>query len=178
MPHPIYDDIPSAKAIKPKEKGVSDFFSWNFYRFAKENPLFTRVFKGVWNRIDGYNPQEPTYYIGMIDDNGAFNGILLSHMLCMHKRFDMSCYMMPKHHIEEWQDVSADFYAEYQRIGYCLLDDHHHEWGDTDAKRDEANAGHTRTCQRCGKQETLTAIARVDYLWESHPAHTSQTETC
>lgn len=134
----------TANEFKPAAKGQSDFYSWQLYRWLKKHKYYYRIYRGLWNSCDGYNPEKPVLYIGLRDDGCLFGNQL--RRICTHgNNLDTWAFESAVMRVDEWEDVTEQFYALYRKIGVCAI--HGDAWHDFDVVGDE------RACKRCGKIE-------------------------
>ncbi|MDD2462457.1 MAG: hypothetical protein PHI97_00505 [Desulfobulbus sp.] len=142
---------------KPKVNGKSDFFSWNLYIWLKKNPEYCRIYKGVWNSANGYDPSRPTLYIGFVADNW-FHGTMLRRVCNLGLKEHTWAYGPRDSHLDEWIDITDEFFADYERRGVCAIhDDMVHVW--------EKSSPDERRCVYCGKTETRAIIFAPQEVW-------------
>jgi hypothetical protein len=125
-----------AEDYKPKEKGISDFYSWNLYRWLRKN-------KGEYCEIFNTGQAFNHLIIGRKYPDGDIIGFRLKE-LCSGSstvKFPQKfCYGD-----QEWPEVTEEFFAEYSRIGVCAIHgDMAHKW---------EYGGSLRGCEYCGKVE-------------------------
>lgn len=140
---------------KPKEKGKSDFYSWNLYRWLrKHGKPNSRPMHSIFKNESG------ELFIGESRNTLAedtVHGVRL-RALCSGsgsvKLPHSGCYIDS----HKWQDVTDEFYAEYERIGACAI------WGDLSHKF--TVDGDTRTCDYCGKVERKRVKLVEKVTWE------------
>lgn len=144
---------------KPKEKGKSDFYSWNLYRWLRKQ---SKEKIDVLKKTKIYQDEDGILYIGSRYDKEEKNvsGFRL-RALCStgsNNKFP-TVFWHPKSY--KWKDVTDEFYAEYERIGVCAIHgDFAHEWKYSVAKT-------IRYCRHCKKREfkKVEMVERV--YWES-----------
>lgn len=148
-----------AEQVKPLKKGVSDFYSWQLYRWLKKKPRYNKIYEGVWNSFDGYNPERRVLYMGLMD-GGCFLGTQL-RQLCRHgAKLESWAFCHKEHHVEEWVDVTEDFWRDYNLKGVCAIHgDFAHKWSYV-PWTDE------RICQHCGKIEKRSFVFVPKVIWE------------
>jgi hypothetical protein len=146
------------ESIKPKVKGWSDFFSWNLYRWVKNNPEYVHVFQSTWNPV--YDKDRPDFkwlMIGMIDqdDESCFLGRHLPNVCCEGKPQESFAYCCHVHDVKNWKDITDEFWKRYMEIGVCAIHgDFAHKW---------IESGRERMCEYCGKKERkMTFIESVE----------------
>lgn len=149
-----------AKDFMPKVKGKSDFYSWQLYKWMKKKPDFCRIYEGVWNSATGYDPNRIILYIGLLYDD-CFMGSMLRRICTVGAKLDSMAYCSKGHHLDEWQDVTDSFFADYRKRGVCAIHGGMaHKW-----TYDVELA--IRTCEYCGeKQEKKTVMVPKD-VWEN-----------
>ena len=149
------------EAIRPAEKGRADFFSWGLYDWLVKRPDHFRIFRGTWNNGNGHDPENPVMYIGKRDIDGEIFGALLRRV-CSTGRNPESHWYSAQHHVDEWEDITEEFYQRYMENGVCAIHkDLVHKWLESDD-------GKTRTCQYCKKQETkhvkIVQVEQVEWV--------------
>ena len=131
----------------PKTKGVSDFFSWNLFRFVRANPKYTNIFEATWNPIYGNSmPDHKWVMIGMKDqdDPTCFYGRHLPNV-CSGGAPNKRAYCCSGHDVANWKDITEEFWKRYMEIGVCAIHgDFAHKW---------IEDGRKRICEYCGKIE-------------------------
>ena len=148
------------QSIKPAVRGKSYFFSWQLYRWARQKPELCSVFAGTWNSFNGIDRDNPTLYIGLMDEDGWFHGKPLRG-LCSHGANLQSWAFGPAHDTGNWNDVTEEFWADYLKRGVCAIHgDLAHEWEYT-------VDGKARSCLWCNKQERQKTIYRPVKVWET-----------
>lgn len=141
------NQVVTAKQIKPKEKNVSDFFSWRLYQWVMKNPDALRIYKGTWNSIDGVDPENPILYIGRDKSSNWLSAVPLSRLCSFSSSRKLVGYSSG-HDIDNWEDITDAFWAEYLRIGVCAIHgDNAHKW---EVDPENSNA---RACEYCGTRE-------------------------
>lgn len=127
--------------IRPKVKGEADFYSWQLYRWhRKQGPEWCEVWKSDWNPLDGHNPDTGRVMIGRMDDLGWFYGVPLRSLCGRGQKLKRWAYG----DTTGWKNITAEFWAEYRRIGVCAIHgDTAHQW---------LVDGDSRHCEYCGKQ--------------------------
>lgn len=156
--------IPRPRDIKPKVSGKADFFSWRLYQFAlKKGEQSMQVFRSTWNPITGHDPdREGLLYIGRRFDDGWFHGKDLRSVCAPFGPITQCWAYGPSHGIEEWRDVTEEFWADYLKRGVCAIHgDRAHKWGQDEDESDE------RTCLYCGKQEKKRIVMVPREIWEA-----------
>lgn len=132
-----------AEDYKPKEKGISDFYSWNLYRWLRKQDSDPEIFKK--NKI--YKSNEGDLYIGT-----RYGGNTNDHVTGVRLRALCSGSSVGKFPIcgswigsNGWEDVTETFIAEYNRIGVCAIHGYMaHDW---------EYGGSLRGCKHCEKVE-------------------------
>lgn len=147
-----------AKDVKPSKKGKSDFYSWQLYRWLREKPDYNHVYKGAWNCINGYDQQRRTLYIGRMEDS-CFLGTALRRLCHYGAKLESWAYCSEGHRLDEWEDTTESFIAEYMTKGVCAIHgDVAHKW------RYVPSAG-IRTCDYCGKEEKRNLVFVPKTVW-------------
>lgn len=144
--------------FKPLIKGKADFYSWQLYKWMKKKPYFCRIYKGVWNSATGYDNLKPVLYIGSIDD-GCFVGNLLKRICGYGSKLSSYAYCSKEHHVDEWEDVTEQFFDDYRKKGVCAIH------GDMCHKWTYNVGGSFRKCEYCGKEENMTIVFQHKKVW-------------
>lgn len=150
------------KNIKPLKRGVSDFYSWQLYRWIKNTPERCEIWRGTWNSCAGVDRGSPTLYIGFMDS--AINGERWLHgrmlrNLCLHGQSIESYAYGPGHDTSNWEDVSDLWWSEYRAKGICAIHgDIAHNWEVTD---------NSRKCRYCGKKEHRETRTVEQEFWSA-----------
>src|SRR5690625_1551978 len=101
-----------AEQIKPKEKGKSDLFSWQLYRWLKKRPHAIKIWAGTWNSVSGIEPEKSVLYIGFERDGDWIHARQLRN-LCLHGA-NLDCWAYgPAHDTRNWADVTNEFWQRY-----------------------------------------------------------------
>ncbi len=144
--------------IKPKEKGISDFYSWQLYKWVKKFPNRLTVWSATWNSATGVDEEKRSLYIGDQRDGNFIHARQLRNLCTYGHRIEAYAYGRC-HDTKNWEDITGWFWSEYMRIGICAIHgDYAHSWDiDTDV----------RICERCGKKEIRKFINVPTELWEA-----------
>lgn len=140
---------------KPKAKGKSDFYSWNLYIWLRKQASGAKWMQKT--RI--YKSEDGTLFIGARYD-GSHDGVTGTRLsqLCSGSgsgKFPLvGCWVGSG----KWQDVTEQFYAEYERIGVCAI---HGDWA-----HNFTIDGDTRACEYCGKVERKRVELVEKVTWE------------
>lgn len=140
---------------KPKEKGKSDFYSWNLYRWLRKQSKLPE-----WRQKTRiYKSEDGTVFIGARYDNvhDGVTGTRLRH-LCSGSgvgRFPEVGLWVGS---GQWQDITDEFYAEYERVGVCAIHG--------DLAHEFTVFGNARQCDYCGKVErkVVRMIEQVEWV--------------
>ncbi len=151
--------IINAEDYRPKEKGKSDFYSWNLYRWLRKQACEPEIFKK--NKI--YKSNEGDLYVGTRYGGNTGDhviGVRLRH-LCSGSgfgKFPLCGSWIGSH---DWEDVTEEFYSKYNRIGVCAI----HDYAAHNFNYLKDNSA--RMCGYCGKIErkVVTMVERVG--WEA-----------
>lgn len=147
----------NAEDFKPREKGKSDFFSWNLYRWLKKQEKSGRGAIRIYDSGSDYK----SIYIGVKESHGSVCAVNLRTLCSGSGRghFPLfGCFI----NSSQWKDITEEFYSEYRRIGVCAIHgDFAHEFTYIGEGVDR------RMCKYCGKVEkkVVTMVERVD--WEA-----------
>jgi hypothetical protein len=140
---------------KPKEKGKSDFYSWNLYRWLKKQQK-----EGFFRKTNIYKTEDGALYIGA-RYGGWHDGVTGTKLrsLCSGSgtgKFPLVGLFCDSH---KWEDITDWFWSEYERIGVCAI---HGEF----AHNFELVNDTTRKCNHCGKIEykKIEMVERI--TWE------------
>lgn len=153
------DQVVNPENYKPQQKGKADFFSWQLYKWMKKKPDFCHIYKGFWNSATGYDPERPVLYIGLLED-GCFMGHMLRRICTSGNKLESWAFCSKEYHLDEWVDITEEFFADYQKRGVCAIhDDTAHKW------TDDQNTS-MRTCEYCGKTERQRLIFVPQMVWE------------
>lgn len=149
---------PAAKSIQPAVTGQSDFFSWQLYRWVKRRPDACEIWRGYWNPVTGLDASRPTLFIGEMMKDGWFHGRRL-RSLCVHGgKLESYAHTPSGFGTDKWENISAEWWPEYMRIGICAIHSASHDW---------LEEGQRRVCKRCGAAQRK----RVDFIericWEA-----------
>lgn len=161
------------KQCKPKEKGKSDKYSWNLYRYFERNPEMCKVH--YHNYTDKYNEKtrefEKVFKAFDVKDFNVRN-IMVSYKNkydnAMHgkyvtticgdskDRYQNVCLLS---HKDEWEDITEIFWESYIKYGRCFLFGHD-AWLTNEEDR-FTYVNNTRKCNWCGKWQRLTIEKQV-----------------
>lgn len=121
--------------IKPKKRGVADFWSWQLYQWVLKNPLATFIHKD----------SEGVLYIGTgIDSEGWLHGAEL-RQICGHGQ-KLQTWAYRPGSVKGLENITEEFWAEYNLSGICAIHgDFAHKW---------KTLNDYRSCDYCGKEET------------------------
>ena len=145
----------TAEMIKPKVSRQSDFFSWRLYGFLRKyGPCMSNIYISNWNSFSGYEPIKSAdllttngvLMIGRKEDSGWFGGRYLRGLCSGPSSGSYQCMgYSHAHHVEDWIDVTEEFWKLYLKIGVCAIhrDNAHNFIFDSDD---------VRHCEYCGKQ--------------------------
>jgi hypothetical protein len=150
--------IPLPEQIKPKKNGVSDFFSWQLYKYMKKykNPSEFRVWLATWDDFYGVRPSTPRMYIGGERDGRWIHARKLRSLCITRQKIERYAYGS-QHDTENWIDVTEAFWSDYLKKGVCAIHgDNSHKWN---------IEGDLRTCEYCGKQERKKIIMKPTVTW-------------
>lgn len=142
------------KSVQPKNKGESDKYSWNIYRYLKGNiGNDIRIFK---------SPNGKTEVIGHKYSDGI-SGCDLDSLI-------RSTRIQEYWFDDNWNLKEQEgWLEEYQRIGRCLLIPHNYQWYTGEDTR-FTYVNNTRKCNWCGKWQhmNLQKIVKVklEKVWE------------
>ncbi|HBA34872.1 MAG TPA: hypothetical protein DCZ12_12130 [Gammaproteobacteria bacterium] len=150
--------IPTADQIKPKVRGKADFFSWQLYRYMKKysNPVHHRIWQGVWNTVNGYEPDRTVLYIGDPMDCGFIHCCNLKQLCTINGKIERFAYSHG-HHVSKWVDITDEWWPEYLQKGVCAI---HGDWA-----HNWIENGDHRSCEYCGKQERKTVEMIPKETW-------------
>ena len=113
-----------AKTIKPQQRGRSDFFSWQLYRWLRDKPQHCQIWRGTWNSATGIDRSRPVIYIGHMDTDTPGERWLHGRMLrnlCLRVQ-DINSYAYgPGHDTEHWEEITEEWWAEYMEKGVCAI---------------------------------------------------------
>lgn len=137
--------------FRPKIKGISDFFSWNLYRWMKNHKECTTVYA---------KDADLTYlWIGYKypDEEGTFTGVSLRSICNTGINPSIGCYAFNDG--SDWGNINKHFWSEYRRIGVCAI------WGDRAHKWHKINDDH-RICEYCKKAQIRRIEMVPKEIWE------------
>jgi len=148
------------KNIKPSKRGVSDFYSWQLYRWILNAPERHEIWRGTWNSCTGVDRERQVLYIGFMDSdiNGErwLHGRMLSN-LCLHGQSIDGYAYGPGHDTGNWEEVTDLWWSEYRVKGVCAIHgDNAHNWSVT---------GNNRECSYCGKSEYRSTRMIEQEFW-------------
>lgn len=134
----------TALEIKPKERGKSDFFSWQLYRWVKKYPNRLTIWDATWNSATGVDRGKTSLYIGDKRDGNWIHARQLRNLCLIGGKIEAYAYG-GAHDTKNWVDVTKQFWVEYLKKGVCAIHDNSHVW---------LTNNENRTCQRCGHKQT------------------------
>lgn len=149
---------PDAKSIKPAVTGQSDFYSWQLYRWVSRWPDDCEIWRGYWNPVTGLDPSRPTLFIGKKLEDGWFMGRRLRSLCTYSATLGSYAHNPGGFGTDKWENISAEWWPEYMRIGVCAIHSASHRWSE---------GKQHRTCQRCGaiERKRVDLIKRI--RWEA-----------
>lgn len=144
--------------IKPKVKGESDKYSWNFYKYLnKLKNKDVRIYYRTHSCINGdkinFNEHEfvtiETLVVSSVlrTDEGLI-GSTLSNVLRGERIEEF--YYSNIH--KDYYEITEEFFNLYLDKGRCLFDYNHNGWLAYDSNRFTAYDDH-RICNYCGKRQ-------------------------
>lgn len=153
--------------FKPKEKSISDKYSWRFYQRMKRSGR-ERVYLSPWSSLDGYqkpdlkeliagsNKQASRIVIGRLcRQSGWFSGSRLRSICTpgtsVHNNW---AYCDDHGRIADYIEITDWFWKEYERLGRCLFYNTVHEW--------IAINKNSRKCAYCGKIQYREVITKKE----------------
>ncbi|MCL1696337.1 hypothetical protein [Lysinibacillus sp. BPa_S21] len=155
MKHKILNDL---TLIKPKIKGESDKYSWNFFKHL--NKIKDKEIK-IYYHTRSYISGEPITFNeneflignvivvrGVIKSNGGLIGCALSNVLRGGKIED---YWYSNIH-NDFYEITDEFFNLYLEKGRCLFDANHNGWLAHDDDRFTTYDKY-RICNYCGKRQ-------------------------
>lgn len=134
---------PTAKSVKPKQRGRADFFSWQLYRFLKKyEDRKIVIWSATWNSVHGVS-EKRSLYIGFerSGETGEWIAARQLRNLCLAgQKLDVFAYSSC-HDTNNWLDVTEWFWGEYLKKGVCAI------------HGDNAHNFIGGRCEYCGIQE-------------------------
>lgn len=159
-----------AATIRPVVNGQSDKFSWQLYKRVLKRGR-ERVYISAWDNLFGqpFLPDFAALKSGdskqrvklMIGDpicvDGWFHGRKLNEITRERTRPDESYAYSPAFNTGEWIEVTDWFWAEYLRVGRCII---HGNW----AHNWQAINRNSRKCAYCGtiQRRTIKTIKTIE----------------
>lgn len=145
--------------IKPKEKGVSDKYSWQLYNYFKKNKFNINSVKVIFDNSSWFDSSYVEFnkedlntmqiWIGYVDSEGWILGNSLNSIIgSSNKKYMQWANPWVKQH--EHIDITEWFWNEYIKIGRCIWDKPHNGWLMDDKERFEYIDEDTRKCNWCG----------------------------
>ncbi len=152
--------IINPESIKPKLNGKSDFFSWQLYKWVKENQFLYEIWEGTYDNITGVNPENKVLYIGFMESvenkRAWFSGRILKNLCLINQKLNPFSYEHC-HDIDNWKEITQEWWKEYRLKGVCAIHgDFSHKW---------IVSGNTRTCEYCKKTEYKTIEIVKKEVW-------------
>ena len=125
--------------IKPQEHGVSDKYSWHFYRHLKAQGMKQRI---LWDNSDG----RPMHPMSIYVLNGTIGNTLQS---IMWGSKNIVCFSM--HPLDTYVDITESFWKSYVSKGRCMFDENHSsKWWVGDKHRYQSINRNSKRCRWCG----------------------------
>lgn len=143
--------------IKPAKNRVSDKFSWNIYRYLRDNARTdVRICLCKKSFFDGseikYDQSKSIHAIQLyIFIGNGFIGNRIYDIMGRGEHSKIKSYSWVDYH-NEFIDITQQFFDEYLMIGRCIFDRNHRMWwvgGDNQYSQvDEC----LRECKWCGQK--------------------------
>lgn len=152
--------------IKPKQRGKSDKYSWNIFRYLKENSdrkIKVLFYTKSWvdsstvefNQNKTLDMMQTFIMIGdMVGtriDSMLRNGPSKSLEIFSFCTFDQSAFI----------DITDWFIKEYTRVGRCIFDRNHNGWWNGSDSRFTQINKNARKCNWCGQHHKRKIIKRI-----------------
>lgn len=170
--------------IKPKLKGESDKYSWNFYNFLRkqfnkrdDGKYIKKQIKVFWltrSQWDGkyleFDPSNLNKGMNqiIISSFGGKSGYFFNSIL---RGVRLTNYYMP-YADEELIDITEWFFNTYEKDGRCIFDRNHDRWM-TNTDDRFTYVGNTRRCNWCGEwhHKTIEKKVKIELVdnWVKEP---------
>lgn len=119
-----------------------NFYSKGLYQWLKKNKEYNRIYLSPWNSCTGYDKENPVMMIGKMFDDGWFYGNSLKSVCRVGGTRQVFAFGFKSMHLDEWQDITDDFVAQYELKGRCHIHgDYDHDFTD--------ESGDLKKCDRC-----------------------------
>lgn len=135
--------------VKPAVAGRSDKYSWNLYRWLRKQSK-----DRWWPHIGVYRPPATEPCRRLIvgyrppSEGGWIYGSYMNSVLCSGTK-EIYAFAPPTL-LATYDDITAEFWADYLRIGRCIFDPNH-TWGMIgDEARFSSLSPSKRRCNWCG----------------------------
>lgn len=156
--------------IKPKERGKSDKFSWNFYKIL--NKYKGKDIKFYHSNICNHKEIPITYskdtllVINIFVSVAEYGNYLVGNTLGLVLREGKFQEFQLMNYKLNHTDITEEFINTYLEIGRCLFDASHNGWIQYDKERFTVN-GVERTCNWCGKHQVKMSetVTRTRDYW-------------
>jgi hypothetical protein len=142
--------LTNANLIKPNISGVSDKFSWNFYKYIKKHGVNQRI---LFDGRDG----KPIHPMNIYVLNRTIGNTLLEIMTGHGINYDFSMYLLNK-----YTDITEQFCKQYLRQGRCMFDPEHNGWWLGDESRFTMINKNSKRCRWCGKHLRRNIVKHVN----------------
>jgi hypothetical protein len=144
---------------QPKEKGKSDFYSWNLFRWLRKQDKESIP---ALKKTKIYKTEDGALYIGSRYDQKEKNvsGFSLRE-LCSAKSNNKFPAVFWHPQSDRWEDVTDWFWPEYERVGVCAI------WGDMSHDWIYLSDRTVRVCQHCEAMEKKKIKMVKMVAWES-----------
>ena len=133
------------ESIMPEEKGSSDKYSWNIYRYLK-NFIGKEVwaFKAPSGRIFLAVQRKPE---GVGHDN---YGNFLNTIQTTDVKVKVTYYSWANEDFSNYTEITDTFFEDYKLKGRCAIDKAHNGWLDGAGHRFTELDSETKKCNWCG----------------------------
>ena len=155
----------NSNLFKPKKRGESDKYSWNIYRYLKENNV-VKVMYYTKSIIDGNNVEfnhksvkMPQMFFMIAGEHSGTRADILMRKGSSSK---LETYSFILYSQECFLDITDWFIKEYQRIGRCIFDSGHCGWWRGEEGRFTKINKNSRRCNWCGKYQHRNIVKKVE----------------
>lgn len=151
--------------VRPKKRGESDKYSWNLYRYLRDNnKRDIRFCYHTENPVDSkeqdlpldFNKSFGTMQIFVLfgDGKGGFgtSGIRVSDAMHKGQTARLETFSFCLWDKSKFVDITEQFWNLYRQIGRCVFDRNHHGWWQGEGRFTQINKN-SRKCNWCGKHQ-------------------------
>ena len=131
--------------IMTKQKGISDKYSWNLYRFLKKF-----IGKEVWS----FQSPKGRIFLAILQKPGKKGqdnfGNFLNTIQMNNINAKVDYYSWVNEDFTQYKEITETFFKEYQTKGRCAIDKDHEGWLSGTKNRFTQIDAETKKCNWCG----------------------------